>query len=241
MIGCAIHRYDTVGSTNDIARTLASEGAAEGTVVVAAEQTSGKGSRGRTWVSPLGSNLLMSVVLQPNLPHERLGELAFVAAVAIAGTIRANLGLDARIKWPNDVRVQGKKIAGIMIETAGDAVVLGIGLNLNWVELPKEIVETATSAAIELGREVDLEDVLKSLLADLDIAYSVFRARGFGRTLEEWRKLEETTGRTVTVALGDGKAISGKAAGVDDTGALIVETDADELRVVSAATVTVTG
>ena len=235
MIGLPIHRYGTVTSTNDVARELAAQGAEEGTVVAADEQTKGRGSRGRTWLSPPGVNLLISVILRPHLPPERMGELAFVASVAVAGTLRDCCGLDSRIKWPNDVRVGGRKIAGMIVEAMKDAAILGIGVNVNWTDLPEEIAETATSAALELGRPVDLGVVLKALLSDLDIAYGVYRACGFGRILEDWRKLEVTTGKEITVVM-NGGSVEGRAVDVDEHGSLIVELPTGERRRVPAAT-----
>ena len=234
MIGSTVERYDTVTSTNDVARELAASDAGEGTVVVAAEQTKGRGSRGRAWLSPPGANLLVSVVLRPRVSPERLGELGFVAAVAVAGTLRDCCSLDARIKWPNDVRVAGKKIAGIIVEAAKGAAILGLGVNVNWTDLPEEIRETATSVALELGRSVELETVLKALLADLDIAYGVYRARGFSRTLDAWRELEATTGTEVTVA-SNGESVRGRAVDVDEHGSLIVELPSGERRAIPAA------
>jgi BirA family biotin operon repressor/biotin-[acetyl-CoA-carboxylase] ligase len=206
MLGSKIHRYETVTSTNDIARELAAGGAVEGTVVVAAEQTKGRGSRGRVWLSPPGVNLLVSVILRPRIPRARFSELAFVTAVAIAGTLRECCGLEARIKWPNDIRVGGRKICGVIVEAVKDAVILGIGVNVNWTELPEEIKETATSVAIERDELVDIEHVLKALLADLDITYGVYRARGFGRILEQWKALEITTrNESLIVELANGE------------------------------------
>ena len=236
MIGSKIHRYETVTSTNDVARELATGGAVEGTVVVSAEQTKGRGSRGRVWLSPPGVNLLVSVILRPRIPRNRFGEIAFVAAVAIAGTLRECCGLEARIKWPNDVRVGGRKICGVIVEAVKDAVILGIGVNINWTELPEEIKETATSVAIERGEVVDIEQVLKSLLADLDITYGVYRARGFGRILEQWKALEITTRNEITVKL-DGQSIQGWAVDVDEHGSLIVELPNGEVQSIPAATV----
>lgn len=235
MIGSIIQRYETVTSTNDIARRLAEEGAVEGTVVVADEQTSGRGSRGRVWVSPPGANLLASVLLRPNLPIERMGELTFVAAVAVAGTLRDCCGLDAGIKWPNDVQVCGKKIAGMIVETAKGAAILGIGLNVNWTQLPEEIAPIATSIALELGKPVDLDHILKTMLADLDIAYGVYRARGFGRTLHDWRELEITTGTEVTVSIDD-RSVHGLAVDIDEHGSLVIELPTGERQAIPAAT-----
>lgn len=235
MIGTTIHRFEKVESTNDIAKKLAEEGASEGTVVVASEQTKGRGSRGRVWLSPPGANLLVSVIFRPNLPLERLGELAFVASVAVAGTLRDCCGLEPRIKWPNDVQVDGLKISGIIVEAAKGAAILGVGINVNWTELPEEIASTATSIALEVGRPVDMEIVLKAFLADLDIVYNVYRARGFGRILQDWRDLETTTGRPVTVSMNGGK-IQGTAVDVDEHGSLIVEMPDGLRKAIPAAT-----
>lgn len=234
MIGAVIHRYDKVSSTNDTARKLAEDGAADGTVVVASEQTMGRGSRGRVWLSPPGLNLLVSVILRPNLPLDRMGELAFVAAVAVAGALRDSCGLDAAIKWPNDVRVRDKKISGMIVETAKGAAILGVGINVNWTDLPEEISSGATSAALELGHLVDMDGVLKSFAAELDISYGVYRARGFARTLEDWRELETTTGRKIIIAV-DGECIEGVAASIDEHGSLIVELPTGEMRSIPAA------
>ncbi|HOK53708.1 MAG TPA: biotin--[acetyl-CoA-carboxylase] ligase [Armatimonadota bacterium] len=235
MIGTTIHRFEKVESTNDIAKKLAEEGASEGTVVVASEQTKGRGSRGRVWLSPPGANLLVSVIFRPNLPPERMGELAFVASVAVAGTLRDCCGLEPRIKWPNDVQVDGLKISGIIVEAAKGAAILGVGINVNWTELPEEITSTATSIALEVGRPVDMEIVLKAFLADLDIVYNVYRARGFGRILQDWRDLETTTGRPVTVSMNGGK-IQGTAVDVDEHGSLIVEMPDGSRKAIPAAT-----
>lgn len=235
MIGSTVHCYDSVGSTNDIARNLAKTGAADGTVVVANVQTNGRGSRGRTWTSPAGVNLMLSVILKPEISTDRNGELAFVAAVAVAGTLRDHFGLDARIKWPNDVLVNGRKIAGMIVESAKGAAVLGLGLNVNWTDLPNEIASTATSIAIEKGSKTDLDAILKVLLADLDIAYGVYRARGFSRTLADWRLLEVTIGKDVRVVVED-NVIQGLAVDVDERGNLIVELPSGERIDISAAT-----
>ncbi|MEN6521864.1 MAG: biotin--[acetyl-CoA-carboxylase] ligase [Armatimonadota bacterium] len=234
MIGTVVYRYDTVSSTNDTARKLAEDGAAEGTVVVALEQTMGRGSRGRAWFSPPGLNLLVSVILRPNLPLDRMGELAFVAAIAVAVALRDSCGLDAAIKWPNDVRVRDRKISGMIVETAKGAAILGVGINVNWTELSEEIASKATSAALELGRPIDTDCILKSFLEELDIAYGVYRARGFTRTLQDWRELENTTGRQVTITAG-GECIEGIAAGIDENGSLIVDLPAGERRSIPAA------
>lgn len=236
MIGKTIHRYEVVTSTNDIARELAAAGADEGTVVVAEEQTKGRGSRGRVWISPPGANLLMSIILRPQISAERLGELAFVGAIALAGTLRESYGLDARIKWPNDVRIGRKKVSGMIVEATKGAVVLGIGVNVNWTDLAEEISTTATSLTIELGSSVDKETLLKRFLDDLDISYGVYRARGFGRILDQWKELQDTIGCDVKVGFDDGN-IQGRAVDVDEHGSLIVELPNGERKAIPSATV----
>jgi len=233
MIGTVVRRFDIVDSTNDVARKLAEEGAAEGTIVAASGQTKGRGSRGRVWLSPPGVNLLVSVILKPNLPFDRMGELTFVASVAVAETLIGCCGLDATIKWPNDVRVRDKKISGIIVEAAKGAAIVGVGINVNWTDLPKEISGTATSVALETGKATDLECVLKSFAADLNIAYGVYRARGFGQILDKWRELESTTGKEVVISVDD-ECIKGLAVGVDEHGSLIVDLPAGERRLIPA-------
>ncbi|MBI2842735.1 MAG: biotin--[acetyl-CoA-carboxylase] ligase [Armatimonadetes bacterium] len=236
MIGAVIRRYETVTSTNDVAGALAAQGADEGTVVVAAEQTRGRGSRGRGWLSPAGSNLLVSIILRPCLPPDRFGELAFVAAVAVAETLRNSCGLDATVKWPNDVQVRGKKISGIIVEAAKGAAILGIGLNSNWTDLPEEIAETATSIEIESGAQADLEMTLSELMTSLDAAYTIYLSHGFERILQQWKAFETTTGKQVSVRL-EGGTIDGVAVDVDERGNLIVRLADGERRAIPASTI----
>jgi len=239
IIGRRILRFDSVTSTNDVALGPALEQAEEGTVVVAAEQTLGRGSRGRKWLSPPGVNLLFSVLLRPSVPLERLSELAFVAGVAVARYLIEGVGLPARVKWPNDVRVNGKKIAGALIETVGGvsrgpAAVVGLGVNLNWRELPAEIAGAATSVVIETGRETDIEPALEGVLGSLDSVYETYTRKGFPAILEEWMALECITGTTVTVLSGE-ETIRGRAENVDSDGSLVVRLADGGMRRVPSA------
>ncbi|MDO8586088.1 MAG: biotin--[acetyl-CoA-carboxylase] ligase [Armatimonadota bacterium] len=240
IIGKQIFRYPTVSSTNDIARQLAACQADEGTVVVAAEQTLGRGSRGRAWISPAGVNLLLSVILRPPVERGRISELAFVAAVSVARFLNGDTGLAARVKWPNDVRVGGRKIAGILIEAPVclkkeiPTAVVGIGVNINWTDLPPEIAETATSVLIETGRTLDLESALTGLLDSLDAVYRTYRVDGFEAVLADWRLLDCTTGEEVTVLL-DGETVRGVAESVASDGSLVVRQADGSLRKLTAA------
>jgi len=240
VIGSRMVRYSSVTSTNDIARELASRRADEGTVVVAAEQTLGRGSRGRRWISPKGANLLMSAILRPPIESGRTPELAFVAAVAVARFLVDLAGLPARVKWPNDVRVKGNKISGVLIEAPavhGDVppvAIVGVGVNVNWADIPPEL--GATSVLLETGRETDLEAALAALLDSLDAVYAVYRQDGFEAILRKWRSLDCLAGNQVEVAL-DGETIQGIAEGVDDNGSLVVRLEDGNLRNVWAGLV----
>src|SRR5262249_7148114 len=168
MIAWRVQRVASTGSTNDDAAALVRAGAPHGTVVVADEQTQGRGRQGRSWGSPPGANLHLSAVLRPPLPPHEAPPLTLAAAVAVCDALRG-LGADARIKWPNDVVIDDRKVAGILTESSTrggglDAVVIGIGVNVNWTELAPELAATATSVALAVGRPVDRERLCADLL-----------------------------------------------------------------------------
>jgi len=226
-------RFESVASTNDVAARLADEGAPEGTIVVAEEQTAGRGRHGRSWSSPAGHGLYLSLVLRPSVPFERIGELAFVASLAAAEAIGQVSGLPAQIKWPNDVLLRGRKVCGILIE-AGKAtgrhsdgatpraVIVGTGINVNTQTFPAEISETATSIALQAGRAIPLETVEQALLSRLEARYTEYLAAGFAPILAAWKSLDCTVGGEITVNTTDG-AVKGRAAEVSSRGDLIVE------------------
>ena len=237
-----ILRHGQVTSTNDIALELAANGAESWTVVTADEQTIGRGRRNAKWVSPPGANLYLSVILRPDPPLKpaQIPEIAFITSLATAKAIR-EYGIDARIKWPNDILINGKKLAGILIEAVPSqgAVVIGIGLNVNWSDFPTELVEIATSVEIELGQRVDVEHCLQIILTQLKNAWNLYE-RGFAFVMQEWKSLECTTGRKVKVEL-DGEVISGLAIGVDGYGGLIVKLASGEAITVTAAKALIEG
>jgi len=158
--------------------------APEGTVVIAGEQTAGKGRRGRKWSSPPGEGLYLSIVLRPQLPFHKLWQMAFVISLAACEAIRQVSGLDARIKWPNDILIEGRKVCGILIETRG-YVVAGIGINVNNQSFPSDL--RATSIAIELGRTLPVSEMESALLDGIDARYSQFLSQGFPPILEAWK------------------------------------------------------
>jgi BirA family biotin operon repressor/biotin-[acetyl-CoA-carboxylase] ligase len=228
--------YPDVSSTNDVATVFAERGAREGCVIVADMQTAGRGRHGRTWCSPPGAGLYLSVVLRP-LPHA-VPLVTVGAGVAIAEGIRAATGLTPALKWPNDVYVASRKLAGILAEAGSTPrgaphVVLGIGINLLPAAYPREIAERATSLEGELGRSVDRGLLLTECLASLAARYDDLQQRRSAAVLDTWRVFARPTfGRAVEFDGRDGRA-RGIVEDVDESGALVVATDAGRARVLS--------
>ena len=240
-----IHRYESVGSTNDIAIRMAGEGASEGTVVVAGEQMAGRGRHGRTWTSPPGCGLYLSIILRPERPWEQLWQTAFVASLATAEAIRHITGLRAQIKWPNDILINGRKVSGILIESrsvAGDdsprPVVVGIGINVNTPSFPIELSHKATSLYLESGSQgmLDLSALETTLLEFIDVWYAQYIDEGFEPILEAWRDLDCTSGRRVDVHTSNG-IVSGTAVMVNSGGDMVVECTDGRMESISAGEV----
>lgn len=227
----------STGSTMDVARAGAEAGAREGTLVLAEEQTAGRGRFQRTWVSPAGKNLYFTLILRPEA--QRFRSLSIGAALAICQAVEEIAGLEPRIKWPNDVRVGERKLAGILIEgeTSGQTpryALVGIGVNVNYdVEEAQEIAAIATSLKRELGREMDRELLLAAVLNRFERLYH----EATGSVLEAWRARLETLGRRVRVALA-GETYEGLATGVDGSGNLLLELEDGRTLTLEAGEVT---
>jgi BirA family biotin operon repressor/biotin-[acetyl-CoA-carboxylase] ligase len=226
----AILRLAEVESTQSIALRLAAEGAADRTVVVAAHQTAGRGRRGRRWEDEPGTALLASIVVRSPLPLAERPRVGFVAALAVADALRATAGLDARLRWPNDVLVAGRKIAGILLEARGDDLVVGIGVNVNQRTFAGELAGRATSILIETGRAGDRDGVLAALLGVFDAWRSRLERGDFAAVREAWIARADTLGRTVRI---DGR--SGVAIDLDADGALLVRDGETVHRVTAGA------
>ena len=252
--------YRCITSTNDVAARLADAGAAEGTWVVADEQTAGRGRRGRTWVSPPGAGLYLSVIFRPSSGacvgacgcgrDDRITSLlTLMAGVAAAQGVRAATGLAPGLKWPNDLVIEPpgersgfsrfRKLAGILAEGSASggelqSVVIGIGINLTSAAYPPDVEARATSIEGELGRPVDRAAVLVEVLAAL-AAWR--RALNDGRQrelLDTWRTLGPSSrGRRIRWMRTPDRAIAGITQGIDDTGALLVKTDAGVERIIA--------
>lgn len=227
----ALVRLGRVDSTQTVAFALAADGAADRTVVVAQAQTAGRGRRGRLWLDEPGASLLTSIILRPRLEPARLPTLSLAAGVAVVEALERVTGLKPRLKWPNDVLVDGRKLAGILLESRigpSPLVVLGIGVNLAQRVFPADLAERATSVRLASGRRVDADTLLTALLESLDAWRTRLETEGWAPIRERWRALTETLGRRVSV---DG--VEGVAVDVDEDGALIVAEGDVRRRVVA--------
>lgn len=225
LIGNDIRYYSELESTNNTAREIA-KGVPEGTVIIAETQKNGRGRMGTKWQSAPGG-IWLSLVLHPSIPLENLSKITLVAGIAVTNALRG-IGVDARIKWPNDVLVNGKKICGILTEVSAeigkvDYVVLGIGVNVNvkLSGLKDEIRRNSTSIANETGKPIDRTSFLASLLYELEQQYIRFKTRQFAEIVDEWINLSDTIGRNVKV-MTPTMIFEGKAVGITEKGALVV-------------------
>lgn len=231
-------------STNAVAFRLAEEGAPEGTVVFADAQSAGKGRLGRVWISPAGVNLYCSVVLRPPITPVAACQLTFLSVVAVARAIESCTELAPQIKWPNDILVSGKKVAGLLNEMNAETekvnfVVLGIGVNLNMrlSQLGEGVRHPATSLLEEGGVEVDRVAFARALLKELDQLYDRFLVEGEGPVRAEWLERSAIRGRSVRVSCG-AREFSGEVQGVDAFGALLVRLPGGAVETVLSGDVT---
>jgi len=245
-VGGRLEFLKLTASTNTDAFRLAEEGAVEGTVVLADAQTGGKGRRGRVWSSPAGVNLYCSVVLRPSImPHEA-PQLTFLSAVAAARAIEQTTQLIPEIKWPNDLLVSGKKVAGLLNEMSAETdginfVILGIGVNLNMTadQFPDDLRHPATSLLLESGVRVDRSRFAGTMLKELDRLYADFLAHGFGPVREEWQRRCNASGRQVLVNDSGTECTGGRFIGIDSDGAMLLRTADDKLHRITCGDVRV--
>jgi BirA family biotin operon repressor/biotin-[acetyl-CoA-carboxylase] ligase len=237
VVGRSVTYLESVDTTMRVAHEQARAGAPEGAIVIAEEQTAGRGRMQRSWVSPPGVNIYFTLILRPTL--DQLRHLALIAPLAVSLAIEETTGLFPRIKWPNDVRIDGKKVAGILIESEvmDDGRVLyslhGPGINVNMdVSAHEEIRDIATSLRSELGREVSREEVLAATLNNYTTLYKALR-RGEVVSMD-WKQRLETLGQPVRIQRAGGAIDEGTAVDADSDGALIIRrTDGSHVRVES--------
>jgi BirA family biotin operon repressor/biotin-[acetyl-CoA-carboxylase] ligase len=245
IVGRDIRVFEETNSTNDLAEKLARDGVKEGVVVFAEAQKKGRGRLGRQWLSPARKGLWFSVLLRPDLRPQAATQLTVVAATALARAIRRQTGLTPEIKWPNDILLRGKKVAGILTELSAELdhvkyVVIGIGVdvNLTSADLPAELRKMATSLRIESGQPVSRPELAAAILRELDADYARIRAGQFEALADEWEEQCTTIGRTVTIRIGE-RAQTGVAESLDSEGALLLRTQHGRLERIIGGDVTV--
>ena len=238
-----IRHFEETDSTNTQALKYALAGAYDGTVILAEGQRSGRGRQGRTWVSPPGRNLYLSLILRPSGWRGHLGLLAFVGGLAVVDVLRQAYGLSTALKWPNDVLLDVRKLAGILVETARDArgelaAVLGIGVNINMeaAAFPEALSGRATSMAMHLGCPSDRSVFAGRLLESLGSRYCRHRAEGPRSVVDEWKFRSVTLGRRVVIHSPGGR-FTGEAVDITENGFLVLRTEDGRNRVVMAGDV----
>lgn len=230
-MGKKVKVLESTVSTQEEARRLAEEGAAEGTIVIAEEQTGGKGRMGRKWFSPKGKGVWMSLVLRPKQPMHYMPQLTLMTGVAVCRAVRRVSGVMAGLKWPNDLLAGGRKISGILLESAVEdehvrycIAGIGISVNLEREDYPEELTGVATSLKIESGEPVDRTALIAAVLEEFEKLYALYQQEGFGPIATLWEALSVTLGKPVTVNTANG-AVQGVAEKLDPSGALLVATE----------------
>jgi BirA family biotin operon repressor/biotin-[acetyl-CoA-carboxylase] ligase len=227
--GCEIYYFDSIDSTNTKAKELAEGGHPTGTLVVADQQTAGKGRRGRTWESPAGNSIFMTLLLKPDINPNNASMLTLVSAMAVCGSIRKVTGADALIKWPNDIVIDGKKICGILTEMSAQFdyishIVIGIGINVHNETFPEEIQATAGSLFQACNRRFHRADLIEGFLEEFERVYEIYmRTEDMNGLQKEYDSLLVNKGRQVRV-LDPKEPFEGKAMGITKRGELIVDT-----------------
>ncbi|MGA2802080.1 MAG: biotin--[acetyl-CoA-carboxylase] ligase [Verrucomicrobiota bacterium] len=244
IIGRDVRVFEQTTSTNDVIEKLARDGVKEGVVVFAESQTKGRGRLGRKWISPAHKGLWFSLLLRPDLRPQEATQLTVASATALCRAIHSETGLNPEIKWPNDILVHGKKVAGILTEMSAELdrvqhVILGIGVNMNMSagEFQPELRKLATSLKIESGRAILRADLATAILYELDRNYARVCAGGFAAIADEWEAHCTTIGRDVTIQIGE-RRLRGRAESLSDEGALLLRTEHGHLESIIGGDVT---
>ncbi|WP_028539165.1 biotin--[acetyl-CoA-carboxylase] ligase [Paenibacillus sp. J14] len=229
MFGKRLKLLDSTPSTQEEVRRLAEEGAPHGTLVLAEEQTAGRGRQGRRWYSPPGKGVWMSLLLRPDRqPLSIAPQLTLLTAVAVCRAIRKVTGVDVGIKWPNDILARGRKLCGIIVESAAEDeliryAVAGIGIDVNLAasDIPPELEAIATSLLIESGQRIDRTSLIGAVVKELEQLYALYIQEGFAPIGHLWEALSVTLGREIIVHTPNG-VLQGMATGLDSSGALLL-------------------
>ena len=233
-LGSTVLRFESLPSTNDLAREMAQSGEGEGLAILARQQTAGRGRQGRSWSSPPGEGLYISLVLRPDIKPVDSPVITLAAAVAVAETLEQDYRISSDIKWPNDVLARGRKICGILVESAIEAnkllyAIMGIGVNLGQREFPEELKETATSLLIESEQLVTPDDFLNLLLERLEYWYRQATAQP-SEVIARWEAMSSYARNRVVRVESSDSIIEGITRGLTAKGALVIEMTGGERR-----------
>lgn len=244
LIGRDIRAFQETTSTNDVADKLGRDGVKEGVVVFAESQTKGRGRLGRSWVSSQGKGLWFSVLLRPSLSPQAATQITVASATALTRALKQIAVIQCGIKWPNDILVNDRKLCGILTEMTAEVdkinyIVLGIGVNVNFEpgDFPRELRTIATSLAIEAGRNFKRAEVAAAVLRELNRDYLRLKAGEFSAVADEWEENCTTIGRNVEISLGS-RLVHGRAESLDREGALLVRTQHGHLERIIGGDVT---
>ncbi len=213
--------FDEITSTNDIAFVLANDGAVDGTLVIANSQTMGKGRLDRKWFSPKGKSILASLILRPQIPLSHSGNINLITTLSIVHSIRSITNLNAMIKWPNDILLNERKVAGILCEVIEMKAVLGIGINLNIAEFPQDLKTVATSILKETKKRFDKMMIYNDLCYNLETNYALLKQDKAREILQQWRNYTVMFGKTVSIETPD-KVIVGRVIDIGGNGSLVL-------------------
>jgi BirA family biotin operon repressor/biotin-[acetyl-CoA-carboxylase] ligase len=244
--GCELYYYDSIDSTNTKAKELAEDGHPSGTLVVADQQTAGKGRRGRSWESPMGTGIFMTLMLKPEINPNNASMLTLVAAMATTRAIRRVTGVPAMIKWPNDIVMNGKKVCGILTEMSAqfnyiNHIVIGIGINVHNEEFPEEIKETASSLFLESGQHIHRASLIEAFLEEFEDVYAEYlKTEDMEGLQKEYDTMLVNRGRQVRV-LDPKEPFEGVALGITSTGELRVRKEDGTIAEVHSGEVSVRG
>ena len=246
VIGNAVRVLQNTTSTNDEVSCAALEGHTEGLVIFAESQSAGRGRMGRRWSSPTGRGLWFSVLLRPSLAPGECTQLTAASANALVRAIQSTTGITPEIKWPNDLLIKGKKIAGILTEMSAElehvrSVVLGIGIDVNQTasEFPADVRGIATSLKLATGKNVSRPDLAEAVLRDLDRQYARILAGNFAAVAEEWASHCSTLGKQTSIDMGTHR-VRGRAEALDENGALLPRTEHGRIERIIGGEVTLT-
>ncbi|SHJ89378.1 biotin--[acetyl-CoA-carboxylase] ligase [Paramaledivibacter caminithermalis] len=245
-LGNDIHCFKTIDSTNNYAKKLALDGALEGTIVISEEQTGGRGRLGRHWVSPAGDNIYMSMILRPTIYPNEAAKITIIAAASIANSINKVTGLEAGIKWPNDIIIDNKKVCGILTEMSAELnninyVILGMGVNVNIDKFPKEIDHIATSLKKALGTEVSRKEILINIVKEFEeLYYNFINTGSLKKTVDICKKKSVTLGKIVNI-INKNEIMIAEAIDITENGELVIRKDNGEIINIISGEVSVRG